>query len=53
VKQNTPFTVFTDWSDILSKVKEIVEGKTTVQDAAREGHEASKKGEAGMNGKAK
>ncbi|KAK3075209.1 hypothetical protein LTR53_002389 [Teratosphaeriaceae sp. CCFEE 6253] len=52
-KQNTPFTVFADWSDILSKVKEIVAGKTTVQDAAREGYEAYQNGTAGLNGKAK
>ncbi|TKA66655.1 hypothetical protein B0A55_08052 [Friedmanniomyces simplex] len=53
VKQNTPFTVFSDWSDILKKVKEIVAGKTSVHDAAREGYEAYQKGEAGLNGKAK
>lgn len=52
VKQNVPFTVFEDWSSILDKVKEIVEGKTTVQDAAKEGYEAFKKGDAGLNGHA-
>lgn len=45
-KEHVPFTVFEDWSTILAKTKEIVEGKTTVQDAAREGHEAFLRGEA-------
>ncbi|KAK5740787.1 hypothetical protein LTR17_004377 [Elasticomyces elasticus] len=53
VKQNTPFTMFSDWTDILTKVKEIVEGKKSVQDAAREGYEAYQKGESGLNGHAK
>ncbi|KAK0259308.1 hypothetical protein LTR91_006037 [Friedmanniomyces endolithicus] len=53
VKQNTPFTVFSDWSDILKKVKEIVAGEITVKDAAREGYESYQKGEAGLNGHAK
>ncbi|EMC91684.1 hypothetical protein BAUCODRAFT_152078 [Baudoinia panamericana UAMH 10762] len=53
VKEDVPFTVFEDWSTILEKVKEIVAGKTTVQDAAREGYEAYQKGEAGLNGQAK
>ncbi|KAI9713505.1 MAG: hypothetical protein M1820_000887 [Bogoriella megaspora] len=53
-KENIPFTVFEDWSVIKSKVQEIVEDKTTVQDAAKEGYEQYKKGEAGVsaNGKA-
>jgi hypothetical protein len=53
VKQNVPFTVFEDWSSILDQVKSIVEGKTTVQDAAREGYEAFQNGGAGLNGYAK
>ena len=53
VKEKVPFTVFEDWSSILEKVKEIVAGKTTVQDAAREGFEDYTKGTAGLNGHAK
>lgn len=55
VRENVPFTVFEDWSSILEKVKEITSGKTTVHDAAREGYEAYKRGEAGVsaNGSAK
>ncbi|KAK4989524.1 hypothetical protein LTR50_003131 [Elasticomyces elasticus] len=53
VKENVPFTVFEDWSSITEKVKEIVAGKTSVQDAAKEGYELYKKGEAGLNGHAK
>ena len=48
VKENVPFTVFEDWSTILAKTKEIVYGKITVQEAARQGHEAFMKGEAGV-----
>lgn len=44
--QNVPFTVFEDWSDILAKCKEIVEGKTTVDEAAQAGYEAYKAGAA-------
>ena len=47
-REDVPFTVFADWSDILAKCKSIVEGKTTVQAAAKEGYEAYKKGEAGL-----
>lgn len=43
--ENVPFTVFKDWNDILEKCREIVEGKTTVQQAARDGFEAYKKGQ--------
>ena len=32
-REDVPFTVFGDWTDILSKCKAIVEGKTTVQEA--------------------
>lgn len=48
-----PFTVFEDWSTILDQVKDIVAGKTTVQEAANEGYEQYKKGAAGLNGHAK
>ncbi|KAF2020028.1 hypothetical protein BU24DRAFT_419621 [Aaosphaeria arxii CBS 175.79] len=47
-RENVPFTVFEDWSSILQKCKEITAGKTTVQEAAREGFEAYKSGAAGV-----
>ncbi|KAF2265728.1 hypothetical protein CC78DRAFT_615574 [Lojkania enalia] len=47
-KENVPFTVFEDWSSILEKVKEITAGKTTVQEAAHQGYEAYKAGDAGI-----
>lgn len=53
VKENVPFTVFEDWSSILESVKQIVAGKLSVHDAAKEGYEQYKKGEAGLNGHAK
>ena len=53
VKKNVPFTVFEDWSTILDKVKEIVEGRTTVQEAAKEGYGEYKKGAGSLNGLAK
>ena len=40
VQRDIPFTVFEDWSSILEQVKEIVEGRTTVQEAAKRGYEA-------------
>ncbi|KAF2031461.1 hypothetical protein EK21DRAFT_63057 [Setomelanomma holmii] len=46
VRENVPFTVFQHWSDILEKCKAIVERKTTVQEAAKEGFEAYKSGAA-------
>ena len=49
VRENVPFTVFRDWSDIMSKCKAIVEGKTTAKEAAKEGFEAYKSGAAGVN----
>ncbi|KAI9668108.1 MAG: hypothetical protein M1821_000928 [Bathelium mastoideum] len=54
VKEDIPFTVFEDWSSIMSKVQEIVAGTTSVKDAAKEGFEQYKAGEAGVsaNGKA-
>jgi 2,3-diketo-5-methylthio-1-phosphopentane phosphatase len=48
-RENVPFTVFQDWSNILEKCKAIVEGKTTAQQAAKEGYEAYKSGAAGVN----
>ncbi|TKA61232.1 hypothetical protein B0A49_08750 [Cryomyces minteri] len=51
-RENVPFTVFEDWSLITSKVKEIVAGKTTVHDAAREGYEEYKKSQTKLNGHA-
>ena len=53
VKKDVPFTLFEDWSSIHEKVKEIVDGKTTVKDAAHEGWEMYKNGQAGLNGTAK
>ena len=52
-RENVPFTVFEDWSSILDQVKGIVEGKTTVEEAAKEGFEQYKRGAAGLNGHAK
>jgi 2-hydroxy-3-keto-5-methylthiopentenyl-1-phosphate phosphatase len=48
VRENVPFDVFNDWSDILSKCKAIVEGKTTPQEVAKAGFEAYKSGAAGV-----
>ena len=48
-RENVPFTVFADWTNILAKCKEIVEGKTTVQEAAKAGFEAYKNGAAGLD----
>lgn len=48
VRENVPFNVFHDWSDILKKCREIVEGKTTAEEAAKEGFEAYKSGAAGV-----
>jgi 2-hydroxy-3-keto-5-methylthiopentenyl-1-phosphate phosphatase len=50
-REDVPFTVFEDWTNILSKCKQIVEGKTTVQAAAQEGFEAYKSGAAGVSQK--
>lgn len=47
-RENVPFTVFEDWSNILEKCKAIVAGKVTAQDAAKEGYEAYKSGAAGV-----
>jgi len=50
--EGVPFTVFKDWSSILETVKEITAGKKSVDQAAKEGHEAYK-ASLGSNGKAK
>ncbi|KAJ4368328.1 hypothetical protein N0V83_006684 [Neocucurbitaria cava] len=47
-REDVPFTVFEDWTNILSKCREIVEEKTTVKEAAKEGYEAYKRGDAGV-----
>ncbi|CZT24998.1 related to Phosphoserine phosphatase [Ramularia collo-cygni] len=47
-RENVPFTVFETWSDILREVKKIVAGETTVKQAAAEGFEQYKKGNAGV-----
>lgn len=33
-RENIPFTVFEDWSTILSTTRDIYEGKTTAQEVA-------------------
>ncbi|KAG2164472.1 hypothetical protein D6C86_10271 [Aureobasidium pullulans] len=48
VRDNIPFTVFEDWSQIKAKVQQVVEGKVTVQEAAKQGVEAYEKGQAGV-----
>lgn len=46
-----PFTIFEDWSSILATVKDIMAGKTTVQEVSAAGVQEAKA--AGMaNGKA-
>ena len=47
-RENVPFTVFEDWSNILSKCRAIFDGEITVKDAAREGYESYKRGAAGV-----
>ncbi|KAL9089389.1 MAG: hypothetical protein Q9165_005710 [Trypethelium subeluteriae] len=49
VKEDIPFTVFEDWSSIKSKVQEIVAGTTRVEDAAKEGYQQYKSGQAGVD----
>ena len=51
-RENVPFTVFEDWSSILEQVRDIVEGKVTVDQAAHEGYAQYKSG-AALNGHAK
>ncbi|WPH04440.1 putative phosphatase [Acrodontium crateriforme] len=53
VRENVPFTVFRDWSSILSTVKEIVGGKITVEEAAKAGYESWQKTQQNGNGHAK
>ncbi|KAI5201086.1 hypothetical protein AUEXF2481DRAFT_38945 [Aureobasidium subglaciale EXF-2481] len=48
VRDKIPFTVFEDWSQIKAKVQEVVAGKVTVQEAAKQGVEAYEKGQAGV-----
>lgn len=51
IRGKMPFTIFEDWSSILATVKDIVEGKTTVQKVSAAGVQEAK--EDGMaNGKA-
>jgi len=47
-KEDVPFTVFSDWNDILAKVKKIVAGEVSVHDEAKQGYEDFKKGNAGL-----
>ncbi|KAF2873351.1 HAD-like domain-containing protein [Massariosphaeria phaeospora] len=47
-KENVPFTVFEDWSSILANCKEIVAGKSTVQDAIQKGRKDYESGAAGV-----
>jgi hypothetical protein len=37
VRENVPFTVFEDWSSILSTVQDIVAGKTSVKEVSAAG----------------
>lgn len=46
VREGQPFTEFTDWRVILDTVVEIVEGRKTVADAAKEGFERYENGRA-------
>lgn len=39
VRENVPFTTFRDWTSIKSKVQEIVAGKVSVKEAAKQGYE--------------
>ena len=49
VREDVPFNVFEDWSSILATTKDIVNGKISVQDAARQGYESYKNGAAGIH----
>jgi len=44
VREKVPFTIFEDWSTILSTVKDIVAGKTSVEKVSAEGVEDFNKG---------
>ncbi|EON60887.1 hypothetical protein W97_00097 [Coniosporium apollinis CBS 100218] len=48
VREDVPFTIFDDFRDIMVKVQEIVAGKVSVKEAAKEGYELFKSGEAGV-----
>jgi len=48
VRENIPFTLFESWESILAQTKEIVAGKISVRDAAREGYKQYKAGKAGL-----
>ncbi|KAK7608230.1 HAD-like domain-containing protein [Phyllosticta paracitricarpa] len=52
VREDIPFTVFESWKDIHAVCKKIVEGKKSVQEAATEGYQQFKSGEAGVSGSA-
>jgi 2-hydroxy-3-keto-5-methylthiopentenyl-1-phosphate phosphatase len=39
VREKVPFTIFEDWSSILSTVKDIVSGKTSVKEVSAAGTE--------------
>lgn len=42
-REGLPFTLFEDWSDILTKTKEIYEGRTDVRRVALEGRREARK----------
>lgn len=48
VREKVPFTVFEDWSAILSTVKDIVDGKKDVKEVAKEGTKSFEAGESGV-----
>jgi hypothetical protein len=51
IRGKMPFTIFEDWSSILATVKDIVEGKTTVQEVSAAGVQEAK-ADGMANGKA-
>ncbi|CZR63346.1 probable Phosphoserine phosphatase [Phialocephala subalpina] len=52
LRDGTPFTVFEDWSSILATVKDIVAGKTTVQEVSAAGAKEAKANGIVANGRA-
>lgn len=48
VREKVPFTVFEDWSTILSTVKAIVDGEKDVKEVAKEGIKNFEAGESGL-----
>jgi len=42
-RQGFPFTIFSDWSDILAVISDILSGKTSVNKVATEGAEIAKR----------